>query len=64
LTPDYEINSDRESGFGRYDISVIPKNTDKQAIIIELKTINKKQTAKQALEDALLQIEKNNMQKK
>ncbi|MBW1615929.1 MAG: PD-(D/E)XK nuclease domain-containing protein [Deltaproteobacteria bacterium] len=64
MTPDYEINSDRESGFGRYDISVIPKNTDKQAIIIELKTINKKQTAKQALEDALLQIEKNNMQKK
>jgi hypothetical protein len=58
LTPDYEINSDRESGYGRYDISVIPKNTDKQAIIIELKTINKKQTAKQALEDALLQIEK------
>jgi hypothetical protein len=29
LENEYEIKSNRESGFGRYDIMIIPKDTDR-----------------------------------
>lgn len=35
----YEIKSNRESGVGRYDIAIIPKDTIKPAIILELKSV-------------------------
>ena len=57
LAPEYEINSNKESGFGRYDISVIPKDTSKRAIIMELKKIGMNETKDTALDNALKQIE-------
>ena len=40
LSPsEYEIKSNRESGAGRYDIAILPKDISKQAIILELKSI-------------------------
>ena len=56
LSDDYEINSEKESGFGRYDISVIPKDRDKKAIIMELKTVKNGDTKDNALDKALAQI--------
>jgi hypothetical protein len=55
----YEIKSNRESGFGRYDIMVIPKDKSKDnAYIIEFKV---KKQREESLEDtvknALAQIE-------
>ena len=57
LAPQYEIQSNKESGFGRYDISVIPKDVAKPAIIMELKRIGLNETKDSALANALKQIE-------
>lgn len=54
---DYEISSNRESGFGRYDILLRPRNRQGQAIIMELKRLRPKETVEQALASALQQIE-------
>ena len=57
LSPAYEVHSNKESGFGRYDMSVIPKDTNKRAIIMELKKIGMNETKDTALDNALKQIE-------
>ncbi len=57
---DYEVISNRESGFGRVDIILLHKeDKSKLAIIMELKKINKfrEKTKEVALENALKQIE-------
>ena len=54
---DFEISSNREAGFGRYDILLRPKNGRGQAIIMELKRLRPKETVEQALASALKQIE-------
>lgn len=39
----YEVKSNRESGGGRYDIAIIPKNTEELGLLIELKKIDLKE---------------------
>jgi len=58
LSNDYVIRSNRESGYGRYDIIFIPKDTSKQGIIIEFKRIEEDEIVEDILNDALKQIEK------
>ncbi len=59
LTDRYIITSNRESGFGRYDIMLEPKNTTDHAMIMEFKVRDPKEEA--SLEDtadaALRQID-------
>ena len=55
---EYEVTSNKESGYGRYDICIIPLKKNKPCIIMELKQIRKSETTTTALESALLQIEK------
>ena len=57
LSPDYEIKSNRESGYGRYDIMIIPQDTGKLGFIIEFKKTRKKETLESAAASALNQIE-------
>lgn len=66
LSETHTILSNRESGFGRYDIVIIPKDLTKLAIILELKslvlakTVSDKKLAvllDQAAKQALAQIE-------
>ncbi|VEN72694.1 PD-(D/E)XK nuclease superfamily protein [Candidatus Desulfarcum epimagneticum] len=57
LSHSYEINSEKESGFGRYDISVVPKDKSKKAIVLELKTVKENESKDAALAGALAQIE-------
>jgi len=57
LEPVYEVTSNRESGYGRYDICVLSTKHKKTAIIMELKSLRAKETAKKALASALEQIE-------
>ena len=62
---DYIINSNRESGFGRYDVMMMPKNHEKKglpAIIIEFKVINprKESSLKETVDMALKQIKEKN----
>ena len=57
----YQVTSNRESGFGRYDIMLEPLNpVQDDAIIIELKVFNprKEQSIEETLASALAQIEK------
>jgi hypothetical protein len=58
LSNDYTIRSNRESGYGRYDIIFIPKDNSRQGIIIEFKRIDEDDIAEDVLDDALKQIEK------
>jgi len=55
----HEVKSNKESGFGRYDVMIIPKNASKIGIIIEFKKINvlSKETIDQGTLKALEQIE-------
>ncbi|AWI05762.1 AAA family ATPase [Clostridium drakei] len=58
LNNKYRVKSNRESGYGRYDIMIIPKDIGKNGIIIEFKKVNKrrKETLNTAAENALAQI--------
>ncbi len=59
LTGEYILTSNRESGFGRYDIMLEPVDKKKNAIIIEFKVRNpkKEKSLEETVETALKQIE-------
>ncbi len=60
LKKDYIITSNRESGFGRYDVMIEPRDiTNKDAIILEFKVMNEKReaTLEETVQAALKQIE-------
>ena len=64
-TENYIITSNRESGFGRYDIMLEPKDKQTQkypGIVIEFKVINprKENSLEETVEAALKQIEEKN----
>ena len=55
----YEIKSNRESGFGRYDVMLRPRNVEKdKAIIMEFKVISpkKEKSLEETAQNALKQI--------
>lgn len=54
----YEIKSNRESGLGRFDIMLIPKDNLKLGIIIELKSASEKENLLKIAEKAIKQIDK------
>jgi len=55
----HEIKSNRESGYGRYDITIIPHDITQTGYVIEFKTVDKEddETVETAVEAALAQIE-------
>jgi hypothetical protein len=59
LSEHYEVKSNRESGYGRYDVMLIPKEKEKAGIIIEFKKVNKRrgETKDKAMAKAFQQIE-------
>ena len=59
LSEKYEVKSNKESGYGRYDVMLIPKDTSKIGIIMEFKKIDDflKTTIEEASKIALKQIE-------
>ncbi len=59
LRDSHEVVSNRESGTGRYDVSIFPRDVKKPGIIIEFKVVSKyrKETLKTAAKNALKQIE-------
>lgn len=54
----YEVDSNRESGYGRYDIAIIPKDTSRLGIVMELKKVDTlyEETKDKALASALKQL--------
>ncbi|MCF8366849.1 MAG: PD-(D/E)XK nuclease domain-containing protein [Bacteroidales bacterium] len=59
ITPkdSYHIESERESGYGRVDILMTPKDKNKPGFIIEMEKIRPHETTETAIEAALLQNE-------
>jgi pyruvoyl-dependent arginine decarboxylase (PvlArgDC) len=61
LKDTHEVKSNKESGYGRYDVMIIPKDKKQLGIIIEFKKVNKKrETLESAADKALKQIEDKN----
>ena len=58
----YVITSNRESGFGRYDVMIAPKDKEKNAYILEFKVFNKRMESslEDTVQSALAQIEEKN----
>jgi len=70
MSEKYEMRSNRESGYGRYDLMLKPKDPEGQGVIMEFKRLDededgdgdgdgkkKKKTPQEALKEALKQIE-------
>ena len=59
LSEGYEVKSNKESGYGRYDVMIIPKDISRTGIIIEFKKIDYflDDTIEEATTAALKQIE-------
>ena len=59
LSKTHEVVSNRESGIGRYDVSLIPKDIKKCGVIFEFKRYDKEDedTIEEMLDIALKQIE-------
>lgn len=52
----HQVLSNRESGSGRYDVMVIPRDTTKLGVVLEFKKTKGKETIEQAADNALAQI--------
>lgn len=58
LLDSYEVKSNKESGIGRYDVMIIPKDLSKLGIVIEFKVAKAgEKSLKKSAKDALKQIE-------
>ena len=62
LGKDYVITSNRESGFGRYDVMIAPKDKNKDAIILEFKVHDPEEetSLEDTVQSALAQIKEKN----
>ena len=56
LNQTHEIKSNRESGLGRFDILIIPKDINQSGIVMELKIKGEKETLEDCAQRALEQI--------
>jgi hypothetical protein len=52
----HEIKSNRESGYGRYDIMIIPRDLSQWGIVMEFKKTGRNESVKSAFKSALKQI--------
>ncbi len=59
LSGSYDVKSNRESGYGRYDVTLAPKSKSSHGIIFEFKKIDpgENKTLETACDEALKQIE-------
>jgi hypothetical protein len=57
LGPEHEVRSNRESGYGRYDVMVLPRMAGRPGVVLELKRVDTDagETPQGALDGALRQ---------
>jgi Predicted AAA-ATPase/PD-(D/E)XK nuclease superfamily len=60
LSPRFEVRSNRESGYGRCDVMVLPKSEGRPGVVLELKRVDVEagETKEKAIKAALTQIRK------
>lgn len=56
LGSDYQVESNRESGYGRFDLAIFPKDVHKTGVIMEFKAAAQERDLKNKAEEALQQI--------
>ena len=56
LVPEYEVRSNRESGYGRYDVAVFPKDAKESGMVLEFKTAETEDALEKKADEALTQI--------
>ena len=56
LDRDYYVNSNRESGLGRYDVIIEPKNKNNRGFILEFKVAKSEKELEKVSEEAIEQI--------
>ena len=59
LVPAFEVLSNRESGYGRFDIAVFPKEEETAGALLEFKVAEKEEALPERAKEALAQIEEN-----
>ena len=58
LTKDYDTESNRESGYGRFDLAIFPRNLTKSGVIMEFKVAKSEDELDDKAKEALQQIER------
>ena len=56
LDRDYYVNSNRESGLGRYDVIIEPKNKNNRGFILEFKVVKDEKDLENTAKEAIEQI--------
>ena len=54
---DYDIKSNRESGYGRFDLAIFPKQRGRSGVIMEFKVASNEQQLEQKAKEGLDQIQ-------
>ena len=54
---DYRVRSNRESGYGRFDLAMLPKHVSLPGVIMEFKAVKAEEELEQAAQEACQQIE-------
>ena len=57
FVPEYVVESNRESGYGRFDIAIFPKDTSKSGVLMEFKAADSETQMEDKTDEALRQIE-------
>ena len=57
LDKQYIVESNRESGYGRFDIAIFPKDTQKAGVILEFKAADRTESLEKQADEALQQIQ-------
>ena len=57
LRDDYYVKSNRESGYGRYDVALIPNKPGNPGVVFEFKSIRPEQRSDKALDEAMDQLD-------
>ena len=56
LDRDYYINSNKESGLGRYDVIIEPKNKNNRGFILEFKVVKDEENLDKVSKNAIKQL--------
>lgn len=57
LIPTYQVRSNRESGYGRFDLAIFPNDSNKNGVILEFKAMEREELLESQAKRALVQIE-------